>query len=504
MALIGTSLTVKPYVALYTSQVPDGEITVSSSTSQGRTETILDFAPAAADSGINTRDFECSFSWPISQGTILYTWQPSIQPYPESTFDRATRFDDAGNPGNKLIRGFILELNTFGNPKAIQVQRSDDAAFFTPSESPATTNKQVLKAFSFNPPFVAHNIRITSSDGVAWMHGPDEDWQLTWIADPWVEYATLRSEWSDLGRRGAKYLRGLVLPMDTQGASATIKVVTSDGQTVTFTANTPAAVKTPVAFAFVPPIVAHDVQIQVATATAGAWMSEARWDFDPYPEIIPEYTPIMEISGPDNKFVQGVKLIADTANLPVTFQVLFDGGQSGPSFMGTFNGKQTLVFSWTPFNAHDIQLVPQGNARVWWGSEGEGQSEWVFQPFPELVTNWITELTSLGGVGWQHLRYMNFAYLSTTPITLTFSVDSENGSTAPLTKTIPSSGGTQTKLFLQMSPNKWKLIGFSATSTGPFALWLPDIEVAVRSWGDSGPYRPLKPFGGTGTPQAEV
>jgi len=303
MAIVGTSLTVKPYTALYTSQVPDAQITVSSSTSQGRTETVLDFTPSPTDVGINTRDFETLFSWPISQGTILFVWQPSIVPFPENIYDRASDWIDLG--AAKFVQGYSIMADSFNVPKTFQLQSGDDFSFHPLVEIPVGGTpfaKQTRKVFSCVP-FVCHTLRRVASDGVAW--------------------------------------------------------------------------------------------------------------------------------------------------------------------------------------------------RVW-------EEAPIFAPYPEMQQNWTTELTALGGVGWQHQRYMNFAYLSTAPITLTFSVDSENGSTAPLTKTIPSSGGTQTKLFLQMSPNKWKLIGFSATSTEPFALWLPDIEVAVRSWGDSGPYRPLKPFGGTGTSQAEV
>jgi hypothetical protein len=1055
MAVIGTGLSAKVYSALYTSQVSDASIVVSNSTTQGRTESVLDFN---AGDGVESRDFETAFSWTISAGTILYTWQPTVIENPENTYNRATDWDNAGIPGNKLIRGFVLEMNTLGNAKAIQVQRAEDGYSFTPSESPATTSKQVLKAFSFNPPFVSHNVRITSTDGVAWQHGPDGGWKMSWIADPWVEYATLRSEWSNLGTPGAKYIRGLVLPMDTQGAAATINVVTSDsgtirsvtatveippgvqstnwagnyplvftesggsgaagfatiatntvlpgsisqitltdhgggyssaslpnvtitggggsgatavavydiggrgdlasitvtnggsgytsaptvtidapggsisqitltdhgggyssaslpnvtitggggsgatavavydiggrgdlasitvtnggsgytsaptvtidappagpyagqatatatigtnpyagqatatatyatstvysfssittavtsggtgytsdvavtsptipygsygfvatgttdGESVTFTATTSAAVKTPISFAFTPPIVAHEVQIQVQTATAGVWLNEARWDFEPYPEIIPEYTPIleaggagakyfrgmtltadtsnvstsfqilydggqsgptltaafngkqtkafaftpfvfhdiqlvpqanarvwiadskwdsdpypeiipeytpimevngsgaklmrglnitgdtanvstsfvisydggqtgptvtasfngkqtkafaftpfiahdiqlipqsaariwldsskwdmdpwpeytalyspwmnlgtngakyirslvlpmdtngsaavvniltsdgatiplaatttpsgvktqvafaftppfiahevrfvpqnpvgiwseeakfdfdpypeiipaytpiMEIGGDDNKFVQGVKLLADTGNLPVTFQVLYDGGQTGPTFTGTFNGKQTLIFSWTPFLAHDIQLVPQANARIWWGVVGQGESEWVSQPFSEAAKIWQTELTSQGGVGWQHLRYINIEYISTNPITLTFVTDSGNGSIAPSTITVPSSGGTQTKLKITVSPNKWKLLSMGATSSTSFYLMTEGMEFYCRSWNSSENYRVERPFGGKTSGGAEV
>jgi hypothetical protein len=284
--------------------------------------------------------------------------------------------------------------------------------------------------------------------------------------------------------------------MDTQGEVANINVVTSDNQTVSFSATTPTAVKTPVAFAFVPPIVAHDVQIDMLTATAGVWMEEARWDFDEYPEIIEEYTPIMELGGPDNKFMQGIKLIADTSDVSVAFQVLYDGGQTGPTFSGTFNGKQTLVFSWTPFLAHDIQLVPQADARIWWGGVGQGVSEWVYQPFPEAADLWQTELTSMGGVGWQHLRMINVEYISTATATLSFVVDYGNGSIAPASITIPSSGGLQTELKLTPTYNKWKLISFQIVSTSPITVFQEGMEVWTRSWGSSAAYEKQKPFAG--------
>jgi len=291
--------------------------------------------------------------------------------------------------------------------------------------------------------------------------------------------------------------------MDTNGAVANFTVVTSDGGSVSFSATTPAAKKTVVSFAFNPPIVAHDVQLQM-NSNAAVWTEEIRWDSDPYPEIIPEYTPIMEVGGVDNKFVQGVKLIADTANIPVTFQVLYDGGQTGPTFTGTFNGKQTLVFSWTPFLAHDIQLVPQANARIWYGGIGQGESAWQYQPFPESLELWQTELTSLGGVGFQHLRLLNIEYISTAPATMSFVVDTGNGSYGPVDITILSSSGTQAKWFTQVSPNKWKLISFNITSSAPITIFQEGFEVWTKSWGSSDSYQKAKPFGGPSDPGAAV
>jgi hypothetical protein len=455
---------------------------------------VIDFTSGFGD---DLDDIAAVFSWPLGNGNILDLWQPDWLSLPESIQDRPTDWDDCGVPGNKLIRGMIIEIDTLNAAKALQVERSDSDTLISPDQTSITANGQTLTPFTFEP-FTAHLLRIVTTDGVPW-----RIWGVKWIVDPWPDYTPLFSAWSNLGTDGAKYLRGLVIPMDTNGSAANFKILTSDGGSVSFSATTPTAKKTPVAFAFTPPIVAHEVQIQ-CESNAALWTSEVKWDFDPYPEIIPEYTPIMEIGGPDNKFVQGVKLIGDTGNAAVAFQVLYDGGQTGPTFTGTFNGKQTLVFSWTPFLAHDIQLVPQANARIWWGGVGQGTSEWVFQPFPESQKLWQTELTSIGGNGWQHIRELNVEYLSTAEITLAFTVDTGNGSIAPASITIPSSSGAQAKLKLEPTANKWKLLAMGATSTAPFSLFVEGVEVKAKMWGAADAYRLAHPFGGPSKAEATV
>ena len=96
MALIGTSLQAKVYTALYTNLIADANISVSSSTLQGRTESVLDFN---SGDGINARDLETAFSWPISQGTILYVWQPSWINFPENSYDRNSDWIPIANGG---------------------------------------------------------------------------------------------------------------------------------------------------------------------------------------------------------------------------------------------------------------------------------------------------------------------------------------------------------------------------------------------------------------------
>jgi hypothetical protein len=300
MAVIGTSLQAKVYTALYTSQVSDAVISVSSTTLQGRTETVLDFN---SGHGLVSRDLETAFSWPISQGTILYTWQPSIELYPETTYDRATPWVDFVSA--KFVQGYSIMADSFNIPKFFQLESGDDHSIHSFVEIPSggvAFNEQTRKVFSCVP-FVCHSLRRVTDDGVAWR-----------------------------------------------------------------------------------------------------------------------------------------------------------------------------VFNEEP----------------------------IFQPYPEMQENWTTELSSFGGVGWQHLRELNIAYLSTTPIGLIFTVDIGNGSIAPLPVIIPTSAGMQTKLQILPTFNKWKLLGFTFTSSAPFALWLPDLQLKLRSWGDASAYRVDKPFGGPSSSAAQV
>src|ERR1700733_2502023 len=108
------SLTIKPYVALYTTLIADANITVGQSTREGRTEIVLDFN---SGDGLYYRDFETSFSWPLSSDTILYTWQPSLIELPENTYNRATDWLDGGSTKAKWVQGILIEGDSFNPAK---------------------------------------------------------------------------------------------------------------------------------------------------------------------------------------------------------------------------------------------------------------------------------------------------------------------------------------------------------------------------------------------------
>jgi hypothetical protein len=418
---------------------------------------------------------------------------------------------EVSGSGNKYVRGIKIVADSNNLP--VQFQILFDGGQPGLVLPPRAFNGKQTHPYAFNPPFVAHDLQLMPQNNVrVWMPGMGAEDVSEWIVDPWPDYTPLRSAWLNLGSDGAKYLRSLLIPMDTNGAPATFLVQSSDGDSVTFSATTPPAVKTPVPFAFTPPVVVHEVQLQ-CQSDAGLWSEEVKWFFDPYPELIPAYTPVMEISGPDNKFMQGIKIVADSSTTfagdtnpqPVSFQILYDGQQVGPVLEPRlFNGKQTQVYSFSPpFNAHDVQLVPLQPVRIWMpGMGSDDVSEWDFQPFPESATTWTTEASSLGLYGWCHIYQINLASISTTPVSLAVITDQ---GTFTLTYPPSTSGAnTPSKILLKCPRNKWKIVSFSATSTARFSLWKDLSEVWVKSWGSTGEYVKSFPFGGDSSPAAKI
>lgn len=253
-----------------------------------------------------------------------------------------------------------------------------------------------------------------------------------------------------------------------------------------------------------------DIGIALSWATAAADLLDL---WAPTLTFFPEATQDRptswgDLGSPGLNFVQGLLLEINTFNVPKTFSVedelhVLHTPNECPI---TANGQKKIAFTFTPpFTSHIGRIVStDGVPWRMWGPGTDGAIQWASQPFPESTVEWATELTSLDGIGWQHLRMLNLEYISTATATLAFVVDSGNGSIAPSAVTIPSSGGTQTKMKIYVSANKWKLISFNVSSTAPISVFETGLEVWRKNWGSSGEYNKVKPFGGNSSPAAEL
>ena len=177
------------------------------------------------------------------------------------------------------------------------------------------------------------------------------------------------------------------------------------------------------------------------------------------------------------------------------FQVAITG--ASPTTLGPASGEDDYLIDFTSAANADVQdlgLVlsfPLGSTWL-----KEWQPDWTELPAP--IAAWRTGMLAYAQQGWQHVPWLRFAYASTTQVNLTLTTDQG----AAVTLAIPSSGGAVAKYFTWVpaydaggAPMKFRMIEWIADAGGtPFTVYAEDIEVAVKSWGSTGPYQPIKPF----------
>ena len=215
-------------------------------------------------------------------------------------------------------------------------------------------------------------------------------------------------------------------------------------------------------------------------------------------ELQPSYLPLPEITtsrvtdwsgsgGLHNKFVQGIRLHFNTFGAAKQLQAQYDGYQIGATFTVTAQGEQTIPFSFSaPFKGHLLRLAPVDDVpwEVW------ADSEWIYQPEPEPANYWITQPTSLGQSGYLHARELWLAFAcGTAGAVISAVVDG----TLTVIATLPATAGP-VKQYFPTPPLKGRYWQLTATGTG-LQLYERDIEFLVKSWGSTGAYARVKPFG---------
>jgi hypothetical protein len=191
-----------------------------------------------------------------------------------------------------------------------------------------------------------------------------------------------------------------------------------------------------------------------------------------------------------NKWVQGFLLEGDTQGQAKGLSAQGEGGQiATPSESVVLNGRGVQAFSFPqPMITHVMRLNSADDNipyRLY-------NLQWVFEPYPESCMNWVSEPTSHGFVGWQHVREMNVGHRSTSDLTLVLTPDAGPA----MSFSIPNSNNAVTKTKVTINSNKFKVMQYALFSTAPFYPFLDDMEVKLGLWGRTGPYQMIKPFGG--------
>lgn len=155
--------------------------------------------------------------------TRLFAWQPSFIPKPELITDRFSDWDDADMEGAKWIQGFVMRADTFNQVKGLAIRDSDTQAIhpFTPQ---VLHNGESEIAYSFNVPFIAHMVRVETTDAVPWRW-----WELRWVAEPTPETAeTWQTQATTHGMLGYMHVRQISITYASQ-APVTFTITSFDG-----------------------------------------------------------------------------------------------------------------------------------------------------------------------------------------------------------------------------------------------------------------------------------
>lgn len=195
------------------------------------------------------------------------------------------------------------------------------------------------------------------------------------------------------------------------------------------------------------------------------------------------------------KFWQGFRLRINSYNTVKSFKVQADNGLNNvwndiESFTVQSNGESIVPFSFTtPYIAHLSRIIGLDN-----NSWSLIDVEWVCEPEPEMVENWITQQSTLDGLGYGHIGFLQITLLSTAQANLVIVVDGV--AQAPLA--IASTGGLRLKRYVRLPAIKGKTWQFKLTSnvagTG-FRVYQRDLECAYKIWSSTESYQIKQPFG---------
>jgi hypothetical protein len=401
-----------------------------------------------------------------------------------------SEFLDCGTPGAKYMLVVVLPIDTNGAAVSFTFKPSDGSSSVVLGPFTTTAAQKTPVAMAFTVPFIVHDFQIVPS-AVCRMW----EKEAKWLFDPWPELSKAAGPWMNFGTNKPKYWRGITVPMDTNGASITVPFNSSDGSAVSIPANTPAGVKTPVPFAFTLPFISHECQFGNPSGAARIWWEDAQPVFDEWPEYTTEASAWLSVlEGNVAAFLQGLIVpLEANGNVP-NIQLRTDAGAtvslvSPLSAAPTANVKTPVPFSLSPpVVCHQAQLVPQAACRVW-----EKEIVWIAQPTPELAYTWSTQATAHDLKGYQTIARIEAAYASTASVTLAFTTF--DGS-SPLSITLPSTSGAHKKVLLTLSPNKFMLMTYSATSSAAFQIFAGEWTIWVAPWGRTGEAIPWRGLGG--------
>lgn len=199
--------------------------------------------------------------------------------------------ENLGTASAKYLRGFELPIETNNGSVVMELHYDNQPTPVTgltlsqPFGAVRTTalSKNV---FPYTPlaPVIAHQFQLSSDSPARFFYS-----EIKWDFEVWPEFDDGSSPWMDAGNPGAKFMQGLVVPLDTGGVSVTFDLVYDGGSLTLGPFNTPAGAKTPVPFSFPVPVIMHEFQLTPRT-NCRVWYEGIKWVWEPVPELVTTYS----------------------------------------------------------------------------------------------------------------------------------------------------------------------------------------------------------------------
>jgi hypothetical protein len=302
------------------------------------------------------------------------------------------------------------------------------------------------------------------------------EWQPAYLARPENVLRRVTDD-DNLGYAGPKYIRGITIEADTlnvvkdvliQGDTGTNGVMTTQAGTLSSIRHSGRA---RIDYAFATPFVAHLVRM-LPNDTDPFKLYDWQWVFDQYPPLDALITSWTDDGWDGPKWLEGIRLTADTANLPVNVTIQYDGETNGPVISATHNGQVTIDYAFaSPIIAHNFRIVPSGNIRIF-------KVEWIWEKEAPLVTDYISQVATDEQKSFCHIRDGEFGYIATADITLTIVLDGTD-----YTYILPHGSGLFRKFYLPFQPIKFKARQYKFHSSAGFRLYRKTCWMRMKPWG---------------------
>lgn len=371
--------------------------TIPNSANFIRSSTILDVT-----SGEGTLQTTVSLwiTWTLAASTVvqLFEYNYSWILKPEVTNARYTDWTDDGYVGSKLLKGIVIEANTFTVNKGFSVQiQTEGSGNVSLGPFTINTGNQIAQAYALSGPVIGHQFRISPNDTVPW-----ELFTVMYIWDKYPESIAQYEDYTPDKFDGFKYVRGVVLEGDTSNSAfgslnapgATINFqLQYDGGAVLSIPGISQSGKTLTYVGFANPILASEIRI----IPLGPWrrFPGTRFIFDEYPDYCALITPwSFEGGGGRRRYIRGGVLHANTQGLGVTVQLQGDNGTPLTTVALSLSGQSVQPFAIVPpVISHLTRWVPlSGGQWMYWPD-----TVWDQEIYPELLAEMSPVMEVNGG-----------------------------------------------------------------------------------------------------------